>query len=532
MKVANAKTVILGSLLCCMAPSVFSQGYYWRNDLSGSGQFSSSGAACVASLTQKGLDYSHNEPVPGYAMVSCHGFQPNRTDGATSAYGGAIFHGGAGGGCGSQIAQAGTCTPNKNSGPPAACGPTNPINLLTGYKYQSEVDLQDSAAMRLSIQRVYHWDISQGVWRFNSQPSIVYLDHEDRKAVEVNRNNHKAYIFEGHPDTGWTSDADVYVALTSITDSTSGAVVQWQLRLQDDSVELYSAEGTLQSITYRNGNQKTYINNLPINEGGDGRDTTLDRVEDWLGNSLSYTYDNSARVIQITASNGAVYRYAYNSDGMLEYVAYPDDTPNVSGTNPFGEDNPFKQYHYESTDFPQALTGVTDEKSVRYATWTYDTQGRATSSEHANSADKVTIDYSHIDAVEDRRVRVTNKLGKDTTYHFDDFLGVNKVTQVEGHASQHCAAANKDYSYYADTGLLKTRTDWQGRVTRFEYNGRGLETKRVEAENTSEERVFTTKWHGSFNVKTEESSSVRVQKYEYDATGNLLTVVNQINTLQ
>ena len=520
----KAVSVILGTMAFGLSFSALSQGYYWRSDIGG--DFSSTSAACAASLGSKGLDYSHSKPVPGYPMVVCYGYQPNRDDGATSGYGSAAFFESAGGGCGSQISQSGTCVPNKNSGPPTNCGGSNPINLLTGYKYQPETDFPSSAAFALSIERIYHWNTAKGVWRFNSQPSIVYMDHEDRKTVEVNRNNHKAYIFEGHPETGWTTDADAYVELTSVADA-AGGIMQWQLRLQDDSTELYSAEGKIQSIIYRNGKRKSFVYDIPGNRGGDGRNATLDRVEDWLGNSLSYRYDSFTRISKITTSSGDVYQYAYGANGMLEYVSFPDSTPSVSGTNPFGEDNPFKQYHYESTDFPKALTGITDENGVRYATWTYDNNGRAKSSEHSNSADKVTFDYDHIDDDLDRRVTATNKLGKNTTYHFESFLGVNKVTQVEGHASQHCMAANKDYSYYADTGLLKTQTDWQGRITRFEYNARGLETKRIEAKGTPEERIFLTEWHNDFNVKTKEVTPFVERVYGYDSEGRLISRTSQ-----
>ena len=141
----------------------------------------------------------------------------------------------------------------------------------------------------------------------------------------------------------------------------------------------------------------------------------------------------------------------------------------------------------------------------------------------------VVIDYNDIDDVVDRRVKVTNKLDKDTTYHLESCLGVNKVTRIEGHVSQHCMVADKGYSYYADTGLLKTQTDWQGRITQFEYNTLGLEIKRIEAKGTPEERTFLTEWHNDFNVKTEESSPVRIQTFEYVAAGNLIRIARKVN---
>mgnify|MGYP007087008668 CR=1 FL=1 len=506
--------------------------YYWR---SGDNKYSTADAACRADVQRvtPGRIYSGTIPFNDIdRMKVCMVTDPDapwREEHGVTAVG--RFGGGISG-CGSQTPKAqGSCSPNKNAGPPTSCGGTNPINIFTGYKYQQEIDLSSSPAMALSIRRTYHWDINQGVWRFNSAPSIVYMDHIDKKTVEVNRNNHRAYIFEGDPVSGWGADADVRIRLTSSTDS-AGVVTQWQLFLEDDSVERYSPDGRLLSITYRAGHQKTYTYDLSNGSGGDSNAATLDRVDDWLGNSLSYAYDNSARLSEITTSDGEMYQYAYNADGMLEYVSYPDETVDVSGSNPFGSDNPFKQYHYENIDFPLALTGITDEKSIRYATWNYDSAGRAISSEHANAADRVTLDYTHLENPDDPRVTTTNKLGKDTTYHFASLLGVHKVTQIEGHASTSCIAANKAYTYYADSGLLKTQTDWQGRTTRFEYNDRGLEIEKIQAEGSLEERVILTQWHADFNLKTKIISPARTQVFTYDTTGKLVASTSQPTTGQ
>ena len=67
-------------------------------------------------------------------------------------------------------------------------------------------------------------------------------------------------------------------------------------------------------------------------------------------------------------------------------------------------------YHYEDLDFPQLLTGITDARGVRYATFAYDRQGRAISSEHAGGVDRYTASYGY--AGSDLTRTVTNPLGK------------------------------------------------------------------------------------------------------------------------
>ena len=78
-----------------------------------------------------------------------------------------------------------------------------------------------------------------------------------------------------------------------------------------------------------------------------------------------------------------MYKYSYDSYHRLVRVEYPDGTT--------------RQYHYENADFYYALTGITDENGVRYATFAYDSQGRAISTEHADvgsgAQEKFQIDY-------------------------------------------------------------------------------------------------------------------------------------------
>lgn len=180
-------------------------------------------------------------------------------------------------------------------------------------------------------------------------------------------------------------------------------------------------------------------------------------------------------------------------------------------------DNTSKTYHYENTNFPHHLTGITDENGIRFATWEYDSEGRAISSEHAFSVEKETLDFSTPD-----QVTVTNPLGKQTTYHFTTLHGVKKVTQVEGHASNNCAAANQAYTYDAN-GYMASATDWEGNVTTYTHDARGLEVSRTEASGTPQERTITTEWHADFRLPTKITEPGKVTEFTYDTQGRLLS---------
>ncbi len=96
------------------------------------------------------------------------------------------------------------------------------------------------------------------------------------------------------------------------------------------------------------------------------------------------------------------------------------------------------------------------------------------------------------------------------------------MTQLEGHASANCAAANQAYTYDAN-GLMASKTDWQGNVTTYLYNDRGLETSRIEASGTPQARTIATEWHPTFNLRTRVIEPEHETVFNYDAQGRLLS---------
>ncbi|MBU3057820.1 RHS repeat protein [Pseudomonas indica] len=174
-------------------------------------------------------------------------------------------------------------------------------------------------------------------------------------------------------------------------------------------------------------------------------------------------------------------------------------------------------YHYEDPRNPKLLTGITDERGIRYATWTYDDQGRAISSEHANGAEKVTLSYNA-----DGSTTVTNELGKQTVYRFQTIQGVRRITAIEGEPSANCPASNAQYSY-DERGLLKTKTDNKGHLTTYTYNDRGLEVARTEAAGTAQARTVTTEWHPDWFLPVTVTEPDRITRYTYDDQGRQLS---------
>jgi uncharacterized protein RhaS with RHS repeats len=166
---------------------------------------------------------------------------------------------------------------------------------------------------------------------------------------------------------------------------------------------------------------------------------------------------------------------------------------------------------------PNPLTGITDEKGTRYGAYRYDSRGRAIVSEHLGGADRATFTY-HADG----STTVTNALGRSTRYRFTTIGGVKRVSRLEGQATANCAAANKAYTYTAE-GWIDTQTDWEGNVTDFDYNSRGLVIRRIEGKGTPEQQISTTEWHPTLPLPVRITEPHQITEIRYDEKGRVLS---------
>ena len=280
----------------------------------------------------------------------------------------------------------------------------------------------------------------------------------------------------------------------TLTKNTDGAgVVTWVYRDRTNFVRVFNAKGLL--ITEQD------ISGLSHHLTYDVANR-LSAVTDDFGHSLSFSYDEYGRISVMTTPVGSV-TYGYDDKGNLTSV-----------TKEAGAETTTRTYVYDDARFSYALTGIIDEKGVRYTSWTYDDMGRVTDNHGVNSAEKTTLAYT------DTTTTVTNPLGKADVYTYATTGGARRLVSVAGQASTSCLAANQNYTYY-DNGLLKSKTDWKGNVTAYEYNGRGLVTKVTEAAGTDNARVTTTDWHATFALPLKVTQGNQVVTYRYDSQGRL-----------
>ncbi len=367
----------------------------------------------------------------------------------------------------------------------------DPISHTTGSNVQMETDYRGSGAFPLLFQRSYVSYVDEGSfvtakWSTSYSQSISVSPGQ---LILVKRNNGITYRF--YELQGQLRPVYENIVHTLVVQPDNGYV----FTLDNGIREYYDAHGKLTEIKNLYGLTQT----LTYFESG-LHQGLLKNVVDNEGNSLSFNYIDG-KISSFTDSSSNTYIYTYS--GNL-----------IASVSVLGEIQS-RVYHYENASFPELLTGITDENGVRYVTWEYDIQGRAIANELANGTDRVTLVFN-----DDSSTTVTNSLGKRTTYHYSPISGVRKITHNEGHPSANCAAANKNYTYYP-SGLLQTKTDWQGSTTSYQYNTRNLESSRTEAVGTPQERTITTEWHPTFNLRTKITEPGKETIFTYDAQGRL-----------
>jgi len=200
--------------------------------------------------------------------------------------------------------------------------------------------------------------------------------------------------------TGWEADSDVHAELLDPSKTEAG---EWQLTL-GHRIETYHATGLyLTSVTERG-----VTHTATYSQNGE-----LERVDHEGGGLLRFGWNADGRVATVTLGETQTWRYRYDAAGNLEYVDNPDGTAT--------------QYHYDDVRFPHALTGITDERGVRYATYSYDDQGRAAVSAHAGGAERIVVDY-HADGTR----TVTDSRENKSTYATSENLGTVVADSVTG----------------------------------------------------------------------------------------------------
>ena len=386
-----------------------------------------------------------------------------------------------------------------------ACAVGNPCSTGSGIKRQSETDYIGLGAQPLTLQRLYKTSylvppkggfgpLWMHEWQrrldLSSYPKILALRSDGSTSTFLENSGR------------WTMAGPYGDEILLLTDG-SGTPTGWQLsETRSGRIEDYDRNGKLTRVRERNGWTLTlHYSDANTPAGIAPTSGLLIDVRSSLGRTLKFTYDGSKRISSIEVAGEIGFRYAYDTGGMLSAIIYSDGSQ--------------RTYHYEDSRIPWALTGITDEKGIRFATYGYDSLGRATSTEHAGGVDKFQLSF-----LGNGQTSVTTADGTSRTFSSELQGNVLRATG----ASAPCPACGdiaKAVSYDA-AGNVATRRDFADKETRYSYDALGRETQRIEGYGTADAKTTTSEWHPTWNLPQKVAAPGRVDYFSYDAKGHVL----------
>lgn len=388
----------------------------------------------------------------------------------------------------------------------------NPINLITGNKYQREVDMAPLPGV-LGLELVRHYNSHYAApgmplsgagrgWQF-SYDTRLYAVGETLQIIQADGTR---LVFSR---TAWSS------TLCSAPDPAHGQVrilkqgrhQQYRWRWPNGRELAFDRNGRLTHIFAPSGEW------LGIERDDSGR---LRKVSDPQGRSMLFHYPSGKKLKAgiypgVQSVDTPVGRFLYDygapeSDSAareparrasLTAVHLPTSYDPHKPRAPFAlGDTPATSsistvrriYHYENPRFPTLLTGITvegagsDGRSVRerIATWAYDGNGLAVLSVKGEPVKKggdgnplpdTGIEQISIDRGVPGMVRLSNSLGQVTVYRHAIVAGDRRLLEVRGPGCASCGDTDVRY-HYDSHGRLQE-------VTRLDEAGRPREGRRL-----------------------------------------------------
>lgn len=373
-------------------------------------------------------------------------------------------------------------------------------------------------------------------WTFDFQQQIRLPSGSTTTAWSI-REGGRVLTFQVSGST-WNPEADVSDRLVELKNA-SGVRTGWRYwDAAEERAETFDASGKLESVRERDGTVRTvtYSDGTDGSVSGNGgfvldasgNPTTtvlpagrLLRVQDSQGQTLTFGHDASGRIVKVTNSAAQSVRYGYDAANQLTTVTYPDSTVRTYHYN--------EAAHTGGADLPGALTGITDENGARFATYQYNSDGRAIGESLAGDADAATLVYTQDINRNVTQTVVTDALGTARTYSFATQFGVTRSTGVSQPGGPGCGAASSAVTYDGNANVA-SRTDFAGNKTCYGNDlARNLETVRVEGlgaadacpatpasySPTATQRRISTEWHPLWRLKVREAQPKKITTWVY-----------------
>ena len=388
----------------------------------------------------------------------------------------------------------------------------NPVNLITGNKYQREVDMAPLPGV-LGLELVRHYNSHSAApgmplsgtgrgWQF-SYDTRLYPVGETLQIIQADGTR---LVFSR---TAWSSTLCVAPdpAHGQVRIARQGRHQQYRWRWPNGRELAFDRNGRLTHIFAPSGEW------LGIERDDVGR---LRKVSDPQGRSMLFHYPSRKELkagtypgVQSVDTPAGRFLYDYGApqagvaardparSANLAAVHLPTsydpdkprapfalgDTPTTSSTSTVR-----RIYHYENPRFPTLLTGITvegagsDGRSVRerIGTWAYDGNGLAVLSVRGEPLQKgpdgkllpgTGIEQISIDRGMPGMVRLTNSLGQVTVCRHAIVAGDRRLLDVRGPGCASCGDTDVRYRYDSHGRLQE--------ATRLDEAGRPLEGRRL-----------------------------------------------------
>jgi RHS repeat-associated protein len=400
---------------------------------------------------------------------------------------------------------------------PAGYLTPNPILPATGEKIKLQSDFTDSAPHGLDFNRTYRtaWgDVSP-----NSGMGSNWNHRFGMQLVSVGTTglSKTLQMPDGSQRRFTRSSTTLPWVNTDGTDQlVENAVGFLFTSAQNDDVWQFNALGKPVTLTQRNG----WAYTLAYYSTGSATGQ-LSTVTNKFGRQLVLTYGtsgaNTGLLTGVATPDGQSISYNYNSSQGIIYAGYGTNTaPNTTSV----------QYLYENAAFPKALTGMVDENNTRSATYAYDAQGRAISSELAGGADKYQVSYGTSTAAGalNTSATITDPLGTARNYTYSNTAGSLAVTGANVTSNGQMPGSDAASRVQNAQGLIDSETDYLGVQTTNTWDTtRKLPLSTTRAAGRPEAQTTNTTWHPTLRLPTSIIETGRTTNYTYDAVGNRLT---------
>ncbi len=370
----------------------------------------------------------------------------------------------------------------------------DPIDLGLADKSHVQIDYLSQAAAPIRMSRVYHSNSSANTARVLVPMGTGWHMFYDRSSQLISANQIRLHRANGRTlDFNWNGSAWVSTLPAGVLTHLSGG--GWQYVNHRNKVETYNSNGRLLSMS--DGGLVTTIQY--------DANSRLTGVTNPFGRSLIYSYDSSGRVANVTLPSGKQLVYGYDAQNNLVSTKFTD--------------NSVRQYVYENTSFPNALTGIVDETGRRRLTWSYDGAGRPTGSRCGTRTATTTAVYS----TDGSTVTTTDARGTQRTRMFATVAGRRVLSSIQTAATAQTAASGLSFSYDTNGNLTSTTTR-TGEVKSFTPDSRGRQTSATRGTGTAQALSKQTIWDPVYRTPQQVTAFGVTTNYVLDAYGRVTGV--------